>query len=222
VEVKRKATKHRNLKMLFLGVLVIILAIGIFFIGKKFGEKKQTSQTKTEQKIELEKQLQQLKKKLREENNPTKKQELENKINETKQQIQNLGGSTTPPTPNQNPPTKNPPKTNRQLTVKCNGAVGGKCEYINIANPQERILIDTKNKVFYSNNALYIKDNQYTISFNEEDAVKKGNNFIFDENNDKLQLTPISPPLPNKSPNNNPNQIEIEVKYAGGSGKRNY
>ncbi|CAG8545801.1 11384_t:CDS:2 [Paraglomus brasilianum] len=180
---------------------------GAFLAGKKFSEKKEANQVKTEQKTELEKQLQQLKSQLQRETNPANKQELENKINETNQQIKNLGGSTTPPTPNQNPPPKNPFKTSRQLTVKCNGASGGKCEYINIANSQERVLIDTKNKIFYSDDALYIKGNQYVITFNEEDAQKKGNNFIFDENNNKIKLT-LATPIPKPVPS----QIEIEVK----------
>jgi hypothetical protein len=45
-----------------------------------------------------------------------------------------------------------------------------------------------------------MKGNQYTISFNEEDAEKNGSNFIFDQNNDKFQLTPVAnSPLPNNN-----------------------
>lgn len=126
--------KKPILKIVLIVGLGAILVVGIFWVGKNFGEKKDTSQVKTHQ-------------------------------------------------------LKTRQKPSRQLTIKCNGAAGGKCEYINIANPQERILIDTKNKVFYFDDALYIKDNQYIISFNEADAVKKGNNFIFDENNNKFTLT---------------------------------
>jgi hypothetical protein len=60
-----------------------------------------------------------------------------------------------------------------------------------------------------------MKGDKYTVSFNEEDATKQGNNFIFDENNDKIRLTPISSPTPQPSPqppSNNSEWINIEVK----------
>jgi hypothetical protein len=206
--------KNKKVKIIGLIIVIAVLLVGVFLVGKKLVEKKATSQTKTDkpnQKNELEKTMEHLKSQFRKETNPVKKQELEAEIKKIREKIQNPGGSNNP----KNPPPQNPPKTSRQLTVKCNGAVGGKCEYINVANLQERILIDTKNKIFYSDDVLYMKGNQYTISFNEEDVAKKGNNFIFDENNDKLQLAPVSSPTPQTPPpppNNNSEWINIEVK----------
>src|SRR6185503_15226190 len=95
----------KNLKIFLLGTLVIILGIAIFFIGKKFGEKKETIQVKDNQTADLEKQLQQLKNQLQKETDPTKKQELEQKKKNLEQQIQNLGGSNNPSPPNPSPKT---------------------------------------------------------------------------------------------------------------------
>jgi hypothetical protein len=204
-----RSKQKKVIKIFFLSGLVVALGVGIFLVGKNFGEsKKETSTpTKTSQKTELEKQLKELKSQLQKETNATKKQELEQKKKDLEQQIKNLGGTNNP----KNPPLPNPSKTHRQLTIKYNTEVGGKHEYINISDYKERILIDTKNKIFASKNDLYIKDNHYNFSFDEEDAEKKSSSFIFDENNDKFQLTPISssPPSP---PNNNSEWINIEVK----------
>ncbi|CAG8825062.1 1580_t:CDS:2, partial [Racocetra persica] len=54
---------------------------------------------------------------------------------------------------------------------------------------------------------------QITVKYNtEEDATeKKGNNFIFDENNDNFQLIPITTaPSPSKNPSNDPQLCRIE------------
>src|SRR5436853_50512 len=82
-------------------------------------------------------------------------------------------------------------KTSLQLTVKYNGEVGGKNEYIDVSNSQKRVLIDTKNQVFSAGGAnLSQKDNHYTISFCEEDAEKDGvkGRLIFSKNNTNFQL----------------------------------
>jgi hypothetical protein len=199
----------RTIKIISLIILIVSLGVGIFFVGRKTAKNLENKEQEVQNKKEIEKiqtKLQRAKSQLVAESNLVEKQKLQTEIDNLNQQLTKLkkrNNPTTPPIPN--PPTN---KTYRQLTVKCNGAVGGKWEYINLSNYQERILIDPKNKIFYSDNALYIKDSQYAISFNEEDAEKKGNNFIFDEHNTKFQLMPN--PVP--APSNNPNQIEIEVK----------
>lgn len=182
-----------------LGIIILILIGGIFWIGKKSYQKEESAKSKTSQKIELEERLQQLKNQLQKETNPTKKQELETKKVNLEQQLNQLKNQNKPSSPNSNnpnspnnnnnPPQQIPPqKTNLQWTVKYSTEVGGEYEYINTANYKERVLIDKKNKIFSSvvNLLIPVKDNQYTISFNKEDAEKKGNNFIFDENNNKF------------------------------------
>ncbi|CAG8679516.1 2828_t:CDS:2 [Ambispora leptoticha] len=192
---------------------MVSLGVGIFLVGRKIAKSAKNSENK-EQKVQNEKEiekvqtkLQQAKSQLAAENNPVEKQKLQTEIDNLNQQLTKLKKGNNPTTPPiQNPPTN---KTHRKLTVRCNGAVGGKREYINLSNYQERILIDPKNKIFSSDNALYIKDSQYAISFNEEDAEKKGNNFIFDENNNSFQLTPVNIP----SPQPNSDQVEMEIKF---------
>ena len=66
---------------------------------------------------------------------------------------------------------------------------------------------------------MYIKDNQYTISFNEKDTTKKGNNFIFDENNNSFQLTPAVN-IPSPQPNSD--QVEMEISFTSAAGDNEY
>jgi hypothetical protein len=184
-------------------------------------QKKGASQVKTDQKSELEKQLQQLKEQLQKETDSTKKQELEEKKKNLEQQIGRLGGSNAPSNPNQNPPSKNPPqKTSRQITVEYNTTVGDKHEYVNVNDNKEQVLIDAKNKIF-SSGGLTNKNTQYTISFNEEEVTEKKEikqttqtliRYIFDENNDKFQLTPTTPKQ----------KIDTQIRYGGGSSEKGY
>ncbi|CAG8826186.1 36940_t:CDS:1, partial [Racocetra persica] len=161
--------------------LVVALGGGIFWLGIKMGAKNKASQTKVDQqRVKLEKELQELNEQLQNENDPAKKQELEQKVETIEQQIQKLGHNSPNPPINpggngQQPPINNN-KTHRQITVEYNTEVGDKHEYMDINDNKKRVLIDTKNK-------------QYNFSFYEEDATeKRGNNFIFDENNDNFQL----------------------------------
>ncbi|CAG8643834.1 4089_t:CDS:2, partial [Ambispora leptoticha] len=199
-------------------ILAVSLGVGIFLVGRKTAKSAKNSKNK-EQKAQNEKEiekvqtkLQQVKSQLAAENNPVEKQKLQTEIDNLNQKLTKLKKGNNPTTPPiQSPPTN---KTHRQLTVRCNGTVGGKWEYINLSNYQERILIDPKNKIFSSDNALYIKDIQYAISFNEEDAEKKGNNFIFDEKNNNFQLTPVNIP----SPQPNSDQVEMEIRFVSAVG----
>jgi hypothetical protein len=74
-----------------------------------------------------------------------------------------------------------------------------------------RILIDSKNAIFSSTAGLTSKNNQYNFSFYEEETTKDRGNFVFDENNDNFQLTPINTPTP--IPNNNPNSDKVEEEF---------
>ncbi|CAG8449398.1 17223_t:CDS:2, partial [Racocetra fulgida] len=234
----RRKTLLNNL----LSSLVVALGGGIFWLGKKMGAKNKASQTKVDQqRVKLEKELQKLNEQLQNENDPAKKQELEQKTKAIEQQIQNLGHNSPNPPINpggngQQPPINNN-ETHRQITVKYNTEVGGKHEYIDINDNKKRVLIDTKNKIFSSASNLTIKDNQYNFSFYEEDATeKRGNGFIFDENNDTFQLIPITTaPSPSKNPKSTPppssqtpppsqskKKIVLKMKYMFNSGFDHY
>ncbi|CFW93473.1 exported protein of unknown function [endosymbiont DhMRE of Dentiscutata heterogama] len=215
------SNRRKILKIILVGGLVVALAGGIFWLGQKLGAKNKVNQAKIDQqKAKLEKELQELKEQLQNENDPTKKQELEQKTKTIEQQIQNLGNNSPNPPINpggngQQPPINNN-KTHRQIAVKYNTEVGAKHEYIDINDNKKRVLIDTKNKIFSSASNLTIKDNQYNFSFYEEDATeKRGNGFIFDENNDNFQLIPITTaPSPSKNPSNDPNFDRIEEEIS--------
>ncbi|KLL03802.1 MAG: hypothetical protein MRERV_33c024 [Mycoplasmataceae bacterium RV_VA103A] len=213
-----KVSKRKKiLKIILVGSLVVALGGGIFWLGQKLGAKNKVSQTEVDQqRVKLEKELQELNEQLQNENDPTKKQELEQKTKAIEQQIQNLGRNSPNPPINpggngQQPPINNN-KTHRQITVKYNTEVGGKHEYMDINDNKKRVLIDTKNKIFSYANNLIDKNSQYVFSFFEEETTeKRGNNFIFDENNDTFQLIPITTtPSPSKNPSNDPNSVRIE------------
>ncbi|MCE8164149.1 MAG: hypothetical protein I3273_07755 [Candidatus Moeniiplasma glomeromycotorum] len=202
----------KKLKIIGLIIMIITLVVGVFLIGKKWGEKNENpppESKKNEQKSELERLLDRLEKELKKETNPDKKQELENEIKKTKQEIKKLGGSN----------NNNPSRTQKKFTVRYNTEVGGKHEYIDINNHKERILIDTKNKIFKTG-GLTNQNSQYSISFIAEEAGKhKNGNWLFDQSNDKFQLTPITSPgnkNPSQNPNNNPNsdQAEMEINFS--------
>ncbi|CAG8822890.1 30436_t:CDS:2, partial [Racocetra persica] len=164
--------------------LVVALGGGIFWLGKKMGAKNKASQTKIyQQRVKLEKELQELNEQLQNENDPTKKQELEQKAKAIEQQIQNLGHNSPNPPINPGGNGQQPPVNN------------------NKTHRQITVKYNTE-----------IGDNQYNFSFYEEDATeKRGNGFIFDENNDNFQLIPINTaPSPSKNPSNDPNSVRIE------------
>ncbi|CAG8687448.1 15740_t:CDS:2, partial [Cetraspora pellucida] len=180
-----KVSKRKKiLKIILVGSLVVALGGGIFWLGKRMGAKNKASQTKVDQqRVKLEKELQELNEQLQNENDPIKKQELEQKTKAIEQQIQNLGHN-----------SPNPP---------INPGGNGQQPPINNNKTHRQITVKYNTEV---------GDNQYNFSFYEEDATeKKGNNFIFDENNDTFQLIPITTaPSPSKNPSNDPNSVQIE------------
>ena len=180
---------------------------GTFYGIKKLVGRKQEGKTKSELEakiVDLEKEITQLQEELKKVTDSVQKQNLETKIKQSRQKLTSLKSQLNPRAP---PPPTPPQKTNRQFTIECSGSIGVKYEFINVSNPQEKILIDARNPIIFSGNFYICQGDQYTVSFKEEDVTKEKGYFVFDKEDDnKFQLTPLtpSPTPPPSNPNPNP------------------
>jgi hypothetical protein len=123
---------------------------------------------------------------------------LQQQINQLEQQLKNLP----PPVPHPLPP---PVPGQKQLTISYKGSVGDQHEYLNLNNPQERVLIASNNSLLAGTD-LTIKGNHYVLNFAEKDiALDPTGRYIIEANNTNFTLTPAyQPPPPQPEPEPGP------------------
>lgn len=225
-----KEAKKKRMKLIFLIVAGLALVGGVFWVGKKIGEKKTSQQnpasnnpSKEEKITKLENKIQELQRKIENSPNSENNSQIQQEIEKLKVELALLKRQPfpLPPTP-QNPPAPQPELKKTEVEIKWGGGSSkiGYRLFLSADWPQ------TKIKYFIAENHSAVKNKKFDHLITPKiklafPSTKAGSSeLIYEENDNDFTLTPLGnwPDEPSPIPPPNPNPVprnEKKVVFRG-------